>query len=61
MHSSAVYPNKKGNMENAPLNWIVFELAFAKDSDKVSAEVSNYCAMLLEGLLHNIDKSKTVS
>lgn len=61
MHSSVVYPNKKGNMENAPLNWIVFELAFAKDSDKVSAEVSSYCSMLLEGLLHNIEKAKTVS
>lgn len=48
-------------MENQPLNWILSELAFAKNSDKLSEEISSYCAMLEEGLLYNMSKVETAS
>jgi len=45
-------------MENKPLDWIVFQLAFAKEnSEKLGEEVSSYCSMLLEGLLYNVEKT----
>jgi len=48
-------------MENQPLQWILSELTFAKNSERLSEEVSSYCAMLLEGLLYNMEKVETVS
>jgi len=43
---------------NQPLEWILNELQFGKNSGELSKEVNQYCAMLQEGLLHNINKAE---
>jgi len=49
---------KKGKVMNQPLEWILNELQFGKNSGELSKEVNQYCAMLQEGLLHNINKAE---
>lgn len=43
---------------NQPLEWILNELQFGKNSGELPKEVNQYCAMLQEGLLHNINKAE---
>jgi hypothetical protein len=44
-----------------PLQWIMDELEFARYSPRVSKEIQNYCAMLQEGLKHNIAKTEVLN